>query len=147
MRRSAQALVRVRYDSKANKRISARINQARVWMAAPMDDIMNELEKQGFIKRYEQDPYRKIPNAITKFIFLDHKAIIERYNAIIRGYLNYYSPADNYFKFGSVIGHILRHSCAKTLARKFNLRTRAGAFKEFGKNLKVTITKLRRKKH
>ncbi len=147
VRRSAQALVRVRYDSKANKRISARINQARVWMAAPMDDIMNELEKQGFIKRYEQDPYRKIPNAITKFIFLDHKAIIERYNAIIRGYLNYYSPADNYFKFGSVIGHILRHSCAKTLARKFNLRTRAGAFKEFGKNLKVTITKLRRKKH
>lgn len=107
----------------------------------PVNEILTKLEKQGFIKRYEQDPRRLVPNAITKFIFLDHKSIIERYNAVIRGYLNYYSPADNYHKLGSIIGYILRHSCAKTLARKFNLKNRAGAFKKFGKNLAITLEK------
>lgn len=84
---------------------------------------------------------RLIPNAITKFIFLDHKSILGRYNAIIGGYLNYFSPADNYYKVSSIIGFIIRHSCAKTLGRKFNLRTRAGAFKKFGKNLGVRIVR------
>lgn len=41
----------------------------------------------------------------------------------------------------SIIGFIIRHSCAKTLARKFKLRTRAGAFKKFGKNLGVKLEK------
>lgn len=37
------------------------------------------------------------------------------------------------------MGYLIRHSCAKTLARKYNLRTRAGAFKKFGKNLGVKL--------
>lgn len=41
----------------------------------------------------------------------------------------------------AIVGFIIRHSCAKTLARKFNLRTRAGAFKKFGKNLGVKMDK------
>lgn len=99
---------------------------------------MNKLAKQGFVKSYEHNLQRLVPNAITKFIFLDHKSILDRYNAIIRGFLNYYAPADNYFRFASIVGYILRHSCAKTLARKFNLRTRAAAFRKFGKNLEFT---------
>lgn len=106
-----------------------------------MTEIMGKLEKQGFVKRFSNNPNTPAPNAITKFIFLDHKSIIERYNSIIRGYLNYYSPADNFYKFGSIVGYILRHSAAKTLARKYNLRTRAGAFKKFGKDLEITIEK------
>lgn len=55
--------------------------------------------------------------------------------------MNYFRPADNYFRLNSVISFIIRHSCAKTLARKFKLRTRAGAFKKFGKNLSVSLKK------
>lgn len=130
-----------KYNPKTGKRHDSRQNQARVWFVAPIKEIVANLEKQGFIKRYRDDPSRAIPNAITKFIFLDHKAIILRYNAIINGYLNYFSPADNFFKLNSIMTFILRHSCAKTLARKFRLRTRAGAFKKFGKNLGVAIKK------
>lgn len=141
VRRTATAKITKRYNYKAKKRIDSRINQVRVWFSAPMTEIMEKLEKQGFVKRFSNNPNTPVPNAITKFIFLDHKSIIERYNSIIRGYLNYYSPADNFYKFGSIVGYVLRHSAAKTLARKFNLRTRAGAFKKFGKNLGTTIEK------
>lgn len=48
---------------------------------------------------------------------------------------------DNFIRLNSIVSFILRHSCAKTLARKFNLKTRAGAFKKFGKNLGVRMNK------
>lgn len=123
------------------KTYKSRANQARVWLAAPIKKIVSDLEEQGFIKRYPHNPHRTIPSAITKFIFLDHKSILLRYNAIIRGYLNYFSPVDNFFRLNSVINFILRHSCAKTLARKFRLKSRAGAFQKFGKDLRVKISK------
>lgn len=129
------------FNPRWGKQFKSRRNQPRIWFAAPIKKIVSELEKQGFIKRYSHDSDRTIPNAITKFIFLDHKSILLRYNAIIREYLNYYSPADNFFRLNSVISFILRHSCAKTLARKFRLKSRAGAFRNFGKNLSVKITK------
>ena len=102
---------------------------------------MDKLIKQGFVKSYGGRPKRWVPNAIAKFIFLDHKSILLRYNAVIRGLLNYYSPANNFYKFGSIVGYVLRHSCAKTIARKYNLGTRAKAFQKFGKNLRITAEK------
>ena len=120
-----------------------RINQTpRLYFAAPIQEILNKLENCGFIKGYKNKSSRLIPvDAITKLIYLDHQAIILRYNAIINGLLNYYSFVDNLSKFHQIIGYILRHSCAKTLARKFRLKSRARAFKKFGKNLSVRVSK------
>jgi hypothetical protein len=42
---------------------------------------------------------------------------------------------DNYHRFHTIINYILKHSCAKTLARKFRLGSRAGALKKFGSKL------------
>lgn len=124
-----------KFDKKAGRIIKSRINQTRIYFAAPIAEILAKLETKGFIKRYERDRNRLIPNAITKWIFQDHKTIILRYNYVIRGLLNYYSFVDNLSKFHQICSYLLRHSCAKTLARKFNLKTRSGAFKRFGKNL------------
>lgn len=52
--------------------------------------------------------------------------------------MNYYSFVDNYNEIRMIIDFIFRHSCAKSLARKFNLRSRAAAFKAFGKDLKTS---------
>jgi len=75
---------------------------------------------------------------------LDHRAIILRFNEIARGYAGYYSFVDNYGDIASVINFTLLHSCAKTLARKFNLNSRASVFAKFGKKLtpKDDLTKL-----
>ncbi len=134
-----------KYNAKAKKYIKSRINQVRVYFAAPIAEILDKLEKNGFIKRYEHNRKRLIPNAIPKLIFLNHEAIILRYNAIINGFLNYYSFVDNLAKFHQIIGFILRHSCAKTLARKYNLNSRAEVFNKFGRNLEITIAKNKEK--
>lgn len=144
--KSLQAKIVTKYNAKAKRFIKSRVNQARVYFAAPIIDILNKLEKNGFIKRYKQDKTRLIPEAITKWIFLDHESIILRFNAITNGFLNYFSFVDNLSKFHQILGYILRHSCAKTLARKFRLNSRAGAFNKFGKNLEVVIDKGKEKK-
>ena len=124
-----------KYNAKAERIIKSRINQTKVYFAGPVEEILASLEKRGFIKRYKQNKSLLIPDAITKLIFLDHASIILRYNSIISGFLNYFSFVDNLAKFQQIFSYILRHSCAKTLARKFNLKTRAGAFKKFGRDL------------
>lgn len=60
---------------------------------------------------------------------------------MINGLLNYYSFVDNKFIFHKIVGYILRHSCAKTLGRKFRLNSRKKVFKKFGKNLRVPDSK------
>lgn len=136
--KSLQAKLVTKYNSKA-KRIKSRVNQERVYFAAPVAEILTKLEKNGFIKRYKEDRARLIPDAVTKLIFLEHAAIILRYNSIIKGFLNYFYFVDNLSELHQILSYILRHSCAKTLARKFNLGTRAGAFKKFGRDLEVTV--------
>ncbi len=113
-----------------------KISHNRMWLLVPVTPILAKLAEKGFLRDYV--PGNKlIPNAITKWIFLDHHSIINRYNWTIRGLRNYYDIATNRYTFHLIINFILRHSCAKTLARKFNLRSRAGAFKKFGKLLKT----------
>jgi group II intron reverse transcriptase/maturase len=111
-----------------------KISHNRLWLLVPVTPLLEKLANKGFLRDYA--PGKKIiPNAITKWIFLDHHSIINRYNWTIRGLLNYYNIATNRYIFHLICNFILRHSCAKTLARKFNLRSRAGAFKNFGKLL------------
>ena len=57
---------------------------------------------------------------------------------LTRGLLNYYSIATNRYVFHLIVNFILKHSCAKTLARKYNLKTRSKTFAKFGKLLTST---------
>lgn len=54
---------------------------------------------------------------------------------MIRGLINYYGFVDNKYSFHSIINLFIHHSCAKTLARKLNLPSRAQAFAKFGRYL------------
>lgn len=114
----------------------AKISPNRMWILIPVTPLLDKLAEKGFLRDYV--PGKKlVPNAITKWIYLDHQSIINRYNWTIRDLRNYYDIATNRYIFHLIINFILRHSCAKTLARKFNLRTRAEAFNKFGKLLKT----------
>lgn len=112
------------------KKVVTRVNHTRVFFYAPMKEIYQDLVKEGFCKNSSGTP-----NAITKWIFLDHRGILLRYNAVARGFLNYYSFVDNYHEIVSLVNFTLLHSCAKTLARKLNLGSRAAVFSKFGKGL------------
>ena len=106
----------------------------RIWLLVPVVKILNKLASEGFLKNYV--PGKPITtSAKTAWIFLSHRDICSRYNMLTRGLLNYYSIATNRYVFNLIVNYILKHSCAKTLARKFNLGSRKKAFAKFGINL------------
>jgi hypothetical protein len=112
----------------------AKIGHNRMWLLVPMDKILTKLANEGFLKNFQLG--KKInPNAKTEWIFLEQPGIISRYNQMTRGLLNYYSIATNRYAFHLIVNFILKHSCAKTLARKYNLRSRYKVFAKFGKIL------------
>nr|AYE93200.1 hypothetical protein C0995_000022 [Termitomyces sp.] len=118
----------------AKGKILVRANQVRMNFKLPTQEILEKLANEGFLRDYKKGG-KLIPNAITKWIFLDHRSIILKYNAIANGLLNFYSFVDNLFEFHTIINFILRHSCAKTLARKLNLNGRKAVFEKFGPDL------------
>lgn len=67
----------------------------------------------------------------------EHKdAIILLYNSVYRGIMNYYRFADNFNMLSTKVHYILKESCARLLAAKFNTKSQAKIFAEFGKDLK-----------
>jgi len=98
----------------------------------PVKEMLKTLQERGFIKLSPNVKNKYISNAITKWIFLDHRSIIIRYNAVINGLLQYYGFVHNKYSFHTIINYFIKHSCAKTIARKYRLGSRAAAFKKFG---------------
>ena len=116
------------------KGVKCKISHNRMWLLLPVDKILLKLASEGFLKNYTAGS-KIITSAKTSWIFLSHPDIISRYNMLTRGLLNYYSIATNRYIFHLIVNFILRHSCAKTLARKLNLRTRSQTFSKFGQGL------------
>lgn len=119
--------------------IKSRINNSRPYFHMPVQHILEKLSAAGYIKTYTNwfGETKEVPNAITKWIFLDHRSILLRYNAVIRGLINYYRFVDNSNAFRIIVNFFLHHSCAKTIARKLRLPNRAQAFAKFGRYLEA----------
>ena len=64
--------------------------------------------------------------------------LLERYEAVLRGFLNYYSFVDNYSNLHSIM-YILKYSLICTIARKLRLNT-SKVIKKFGKEITIWIT-------
>ena len=105
-------------------------DHAKVCLEAPVLRLASELTALGFFRGGRSWPkfsWRHYPLA----------QIIAFYNAVIRGYLDYYSFVDNRAALVSLIYRILRGSCAKLIAAKMKLGSRLKVFAKYGKNLAV----------
>jgi len=104
-------------------------NALGIRLEAPIDRISRKLTETGFMKN-------RIP--IPKFLWLayDKDEIITLYNAVFRGFTNYYSFAMNYGRLVSWLHLVLKTSCAKLLAAKLTLGSQSQIYKKFGKDLK-----------
>lgn len=67
---------------------------------------------------------------------MNHDQILYLYNRVFRCYADFYSFVHNYNNLISTLTHILKGSCAKLLAAKYNLRTQSQVYKKFGYFLK-----------
>jgi hypothetical protein len=103
-------------------------NKLGLRLEAPLDRIKKKLAQASFMSDGKSAP---------KFLWLhnEHDQIILLYNATLRGFLNYYSFTHNYGRLASYLEYILKQSCAKLLATKFNLGTMAQTYKKFGAKL------------
>ena len=106
-------------------------NSKKLRLEAPIEHILNKLKDADFWRNGKPSPK-------LVWLPLEHRQIIHLYNAVFRGYLNYYSFTHNYPRIVSRLGLILRQSCAKLLATKFSLGTMAKTFDKFGRSLSVT---------
>lgn len=110
----------------------------RLSFKIPILIILEKLKNKGFLKWNDNGTLLK-GTALTRILNSDHSDIIRYYNQVMQGLLNYYSFADNRSSLRSVF-HLLRESCALTLALKHKIRTQARVFKEFGSNLRCPET-------
>lgn len=69
-----------------------RPSTGNTWLTAPMTALIDRLEKKKFVIRKGN---RLIPQMLNQFLSLPAKDLILRYRSILKGYLNYYSFADN----------------------------------------------------
>jgi retron-type reverse transcriptase len=106
-------------------------------------------DRKRLINRFHMKGYSDkngFPICITWLSCLQAFIIIERFNAVIRGFANYYTE----FSYSpSLINrwvYILRYSCLKTLAAKYHSSIRnivkqyATSSKEYGKTIKIPVT-------
>jgi hypothetical protein len=121
-----------KYYTRRPKGVKAR-TASQIRMIAPMDRIYKKLTSAGFIQVGTKE-------GIPRFLWLHNSKdeIIKLYNAVLRGYLNYYSFTMNYGKMAASLRYILFTSCAKLLAAKFKLKTVNKVLAKFGPNLKGT---------
>lgn len=101
-------------------------------MLAPVLEIIRRLHNQGFCDA------NGFPKRNTALIAEDDDNIIRLLSSVLRGYLNYYSFADNYAEL-SRVQYVLVFSCIKTLAGKHRLESVRKAFRKYGNPPRVVI--------
>lgn len=110
------------------------INQAQ--LRIPVELILLRAVDCGYAK-LRKDGKSIRATSCRKLSSLEDKQIVQRFSSIIRGLMEYYSPANSRSDLWPVVA-LYRKSCALTLADKHKLKTAAKAFKRYGCNLKIT---------
>jgi retron-type reverse transcriptase len=96
----------------------ARRAYGRIFLEAPINEIVTKLVEQGFAENPEW------PRGMSAWIHLEAEEILGRYMNITKGLMEYYSIVDNKNMMRRVFW-ILRFSAAFTLCRKWRMSTRA----------------------
>lgn len=110
------------------------INQ--VQLRIPVEEIMRRAAELGYA-RIRKDGISIRATSCRKFSSLEDKQIVQRFSSIIRGLMEYYSPANRRSDLWQIVS-LYRKSCALTLADKHKLKTAAKVFKKYGPNLKIS---------
>lgn len=103
----------------------------------------NRLESRLRVKRF-MDPKKFFPHRKPEWTVLSDYEIIMRYNYVIRGLINYYSPMVRDFSYLNKYIYILYYSCAHTIANKHKLSLR-GVFKRYGHPITISQTSKKKK--
>ena len=105
-------------------------------LTVPVKDYFNRFIKKGYAVTRKSNKKLARATSFRQITAQETHAIVERFNSIINGILNYYSFVSRRSDLWKIID-LLRKSCALTLADKLKLKTAAQVFQKFGHNLSV----------
>lgn len=134
-RNKIQKDVKVEYkdgEGKGYQLKSIAFNQAQ--LRIPTELILRRAVDRGYGKIRVNGSIR--PSSCRKLSSLEDKQIVNRFSKIIKGLMEYYSPANQRSDLWQIVA-FYRKSCALTLADKHKLKTAAAVYKRYGPNLKV----------
>ena len=120
----------------AGKTTKSAIN-AKLRLKVPLANIIKKLVEKKFFKWTKHRKLRR--TSVGHLVNWDHRNIVKYYTAVIHGQFNYYSFVDNMNGLGSIL-HLLKKSCALTLARKHKLIGTRKLYCQYGKDLKDPTT-------
>ncbi|WP_028308187.1 reverse transcriptase domain-containing protein [Desulfitibacter alkalitolerans] len=101
-------------DSRGRK---ARHLNNTVALSVPFEKIEKHMFEKGFVRQTEAKKFRPLHK--KGWLYLPDAEIVERYNAEIRGIVNYYYLASNLYKL-QYFAYLMEYSCLATLAGKHN---------------------------
>lgn len=113
--------------SRNGRRYRKRVTGWNPVMKAPTDKLVERLHQKGFCSK------NGYPTSKAGWTLLDADQILNLFNSINRGLLNYYRFVHNFASLAR-IQYILRHSLAMTLAHKYRM-TVGAVFRKHGRNL------------
>ncbi|CAM4178233.1 hypothetical protein VRRI112168_16930 [Vreelandella rituensis] len=106
--------------SKSNeKNTTRREGTGKISMMAPVPELIRKLADKGFCKKTDH-----LPIAKANWLSFEEWEIVQRYNAVLNGMLNYYSFVNNRARLQEVV-YILQFSLAHTIARRRRSSVRA----------------------
>lgn len=100
-----------RRSAETREILNIRKSTGKPKILVPKELLKERLIKNGFANM------NGFPRSCNKFIFLPDHEIINRYNHVVRGIMNFYNMAENRSDLGETI-YILEYSLAHTLAAK-----------------------------
>ena len=103
-------------------------------LMVPVQRVINRLKVKGMSNGEGN------PTSMGAWTVQEDWHIVNAYNALIRGLMNYYSMTD-YPNAMRRVYYILRMSCAKTLSHRHKMGSVAKALTKYGKNLTVQTPK------
>jgi retron-type reverse transcriptase len=120
-----------------------RRSRTRLMFTIPVHKLFKKYSDKGFFIRAKKGNLggtgeRTVARRQDKWLFLKPYYIIHRYNAVVRGLINYYKGSERLSDLYHII-YTLRRSAALTLAHHKNKKTAQWAFKTWGPELKVAM--------
>lgn len=137
--KTADQMRRKNSQTKTGRSIRARMPQGRIIALAPIETITKKLAEQGICQIKNFAKRDVIPQRKTAWINLPLHMIIQKYNWIWDGILNYYSFAYNRSQL-NFIQYLLLHSAACTIMNKMKLNSRRQVFRKYGGSLTIKLS-------
>lgn len=116
-----------------------RRTRTRLKFTIPIERLFHKYAEKGFFQKPSRGKTKRLVGRYqTKYVFMHPYHIIQRYNSIVRGLVNYYSGSERLSDLHKFL-HELRRSAALTIAHYHKESSAKKMFNKYGKTLKVSI--------